>query len=424
MMNNTTKRVAAATIGTILEWAEYSFYGYLAVKISGLFFPKEDPVVALISAFGIFAAGFLMRPLGGIFFGHMGDRIGRKKTLVFSIYLMAFATIGIGLLPTYEQIGILAPVLLLLLRLVQGLAVAGEFNGASIFLIEHANPKTAYLSGSWSGTASAAGMLLGALMALIVTLPQMPPWAWRIPFFLGFLGCLAALYLRKNVSETPEFVKAQSQNKLVKAPIITAFKQHKLSMLQVGSLAAFIGVWIYLCNLYYKAFLIQAVGISAQEAGWLTTFGQCLVVIFFPMMGALADKIGGEKIMWVGLIGAIISAPFIFWAGMTQTVFLIGIGQALYAFCNAAVGAPMFKYLFDRFPTAVRYSGTSFAWSLSVALFGGTAPMLAQYWVGTLHWLYAPPLYIALVSVLALGVLKKSLPIQNKDSKKIFANSY
>lgn len=395
------KRVAAATIGTILEWAEYSFYGYLAHKISGLFFPQEDATVGLIATFGIFAAGFLMRPLGGIVFGHMGDRIGRKKALVLSIYLMAFATICIGLLPTYEQIGILAPILLLACRLVQGLAVAGEFNGASIFLIEHSPKERAYLSGSWSGMASAAGMLLGGFSAAVVTSSVMPDWAWRIPFFLGFIGCLVALYLRNNVDETPEFKDAKQNRELEEIPFLALLREHKWAMAQVAAFAAFIGIWVYLCNLYYKAYLINIVGLEVSQASWLTTFGQGCVVLFFPIMGFLADKIGGKKLMRCGLVTAFISAPMIFWFATTQNVTYIIIGQLLYALCNSAVGAPMFKYLFDQFPTSVRYSGNSFAWSISVALFAGTSPMLAQYLVGTMNLPLAPALYVSLSAFVA-----------------------
>ncbi len=405
-MNQEKKRIIAATIGTILEWAEYTFYGYMAFKISDLFFPKEDEAVAMIATFGIFAAGFLMRPLGGILFGHMGDRVGRKKTLIISIYLMAAATISMGLVPTYAQIGIWAPVLLLSLRLIQGLAVAGEFNGASIFLIEHAPKERAYLAGCWAGAAAAAGMLLGAFSASIVTMPIMPDWAWRLPFFLGFLGCLVALYLRRHVSESPEFNQIKASARLSQLPLIEVLKSHKAGMLQVAVFAAFIGIWVYLCNLFYKAFLIKTAGVDAQIASWLTTFGQGLVVIAYPLVGYLSDKFDGVKLMKKGLFLGVLAAPAIFWFGLTQSPLLIGLGQVLYAAVNATVGAPMFKYLFDQFPTSVRYSGLSFTWSLSVAIFGGTAPILAQYLTSQTAWPMAPALYISASALLALILLK------------------
>lgn len=406
-MNQEKKRVIAATIGTILEWAEYTFYGYMAFKISDLFFPKEDETVAMIATFGIFAAGFLMRPLGGIIFGHMGDRVGRKKTLIISIYLMAVATIGIGLVPTYAQIGIWAPILLLSLRLVQGLAVAGEFNGASIFLIEHAPKERAYLAGCWAGAAAAAGMLVGAFSASIVTMPAMPDWAWRLPFFLGFVGCLVALYLRQHVSESPEFNQIKASDRLSQLPLIDVLKSHKKGMLQVATFAAFIGIWVYLCNLFYKAFLIKTAGVDAQTASWLTTFGQGLVVIAYPLVGYMSDKFDGVKLMKRGLLLGSIAAPAIFWFGLTQSPLLIGLGQVLYAVVNAAVGAPMFKYLFDQFPTEVRYSGLSFTWSLSVAIFGGTAPMVAQYLIAAMSWPILPGFIVTAYALAAYILICK-----------------
>lgn len=404
-MISQNKRVIAATIGTILEWAEYSFYGYMAYKISGLFFPAEDATVGMIATFGIFAAGFLMRPLGGVLFGHMGDRVGRKSTLVLSIYLMALATIGIGLLPTYAEIGIWAPILLLSLRLIQGLAVAGEFNGASIFLIEHAPKDQAYLAGCWAGAAAAAGMLLGAFSAAIVTLPSMPDWAWRLPFLLGFVGCLVALYLRKHTSESPAFHRAKAAATLSRAPLLDVLRSHKLGMLQVAAFAAFIGIWVYLCNLFYKSFLIQSAGVDPQTAAWVTTFGQALVVIAYPLVGYYADKLGGIALMKQGLIGGIFIAPLIFALGFSDHWAFLATGQVLYAVINAAVGAPMFKYLYDQFPTTLRYTGLSFTWSLSVAVFGGTAPMVAQALLTHSGWHLAPGLYVSTFAIIAVTVL-------------------
>lgn len=400
------KRVVAATIGTILEWAEYTFYGYMAYKISDLFFPKQDELIGMLSTFGIFAAGFLMRPLGGLIFGQMGDRIGRKKTLIISVYLMAISTVCIGILPTYSQIGIAAPLLLLICRLIQGLAVAGEFNGASIFLIEHAPKERAYLSGCWAGAAAAAGMLVGAFSAAVVTLPFMPVWAWRLPFFLGFVGCLVALYLRHAVEESPVFRKVQLQNTISQKPILDVFKNYKSEMVQVALFAAFICTWVYLCNLYYKVFLIKTVGIDEQMASWLTTFGQALVVVLYPVVGVLSDKLNGTAFMRNGLFAGIIVAPIIFWFGTVGDPILIGFGQALYALVGAAVGSPMFKYFFDLFPTSVRYTGISFSWSISAAIFGGTAPMLAQYMVGTFDIPLAPAFYVSLSAFIALCLLQ------------------
>lgn len=413
-----SKRTVAAIIGTVIEWAEYSFYAYMAHMISDLFFPEFDKTAALIATYGVFAAGFLIRPLGAVFFGYIGDRIGRKSALVGSVYLMAFATIGMGLLPTYAQIGIAAPALLLLFRLLQGFAVAGEFNGASIFLIEHSKNERPCLAGCWSAFGAAAGMMLGGVAASIVSLPDMPDWAWRVPFMLGFVGCIVGVYIRKNFDETPAFDQVKTEQLIEKLPLLTAIKQHKKALLQTAIMAGFIGANVYICNVYFISFLIHEGQVKSDLAIRLVTFGEACVVLMLPFMAMLADKFGVKPLLKIGFTLAIVGAPTLFYFGSTGIVGLIIIGQILYATWDTMVSGALFKYVFDLFPTNVKYSGYTFAWCVSVALFGGTAPMMAQYWVGENGWTLAPALYVALFAAMGLGVVfaKKKLANTNKLS--------
>jgi MFS transporter, MHS family, proline/betaine transporter len=200
MLNKQAKLIFVSVIGTFLEWTEYCLYGYLAAKISVLFFPQFDARVGLLATFGIFAAGYFARPLGGILFGHIGDTRGRKQALMVSMALMGVATVSIGLLPTYAEWGLFAPLLLLLCRILQGLAVSGEFNGAAIFLIEHAQPGYKNRAGSWVGAAAAAGMVFGALLVALVSYDGLPTWVWRIPFLIGALSCFVFAFDYRRVS--------------------------------------------------------------------------------------------------------------------------------------------------------------------------------------------------------------------------------
>ncbi len=186
-MPNTRQIILANSIGTLVEWAEFCFYGYLVHLFSHLFFPMLSNSASIIAAFGAFGISYLARPLGGLLFGHIGDKFGRQRALSGAILLMGLATFGVGILPTYNSIGIAAPILLVLLRLLQGVAVAGEYTGAAIYILEHHQARP-YFASSWIGASSAAGMLVGALFGVIVSLPAMPDWAWRIPFYCGFIG--------------------------------------------------------------------------------------------------------------------------------------------------------------------------------------------------------------------------------------------
>lgn len=325
---------------------------------------------------------------------------------------MGVATIGMGLVPTYAQIGIAAPIVLLIFRLIQGLAVAGEFNGAAIFLIEHATSSKGnkgYLAGAWVGAAAAAGMLLGAFSAQIVRLPIMPEWAWRIPFMIGFLGCGIAYIIRKNLDETPHFKAIRAKQ----TPFFNVIKTQLQGLLQVAAFAGFIAVWVYLGNLYFKAFLIHHAGIATSTAGWLTTFGQALVVILYPLVGLYADKTGGHRLIKAGLILAIVSAPSLYLLALTSNLILIVLAQIVYAIVNALVGAPMFRYLFDQFTTEVRYTGTAFSWSISAAVLGGTAPALATWFIAATEVKAAPGVYVSIIAMLSLWLFISHNKIKN-----------
>ena len=285
-----------ANVGTLLEWAEFTFYAYIADHIAKLFFPQIDPQAGMVATFSVFAIGYLMRPLGAVIFGHMGDKLGRRIALQRSISLMGISSLGLGLLPTYAIAGVYAPILLLLCRCAQGIAVAGEYNGSAIFLIEHAKRRP-YLAGSWTGWTAAVGMMSGGLAAALISLPGMPSWAWRIPFLLGAVMCVCGFYLRHRTQETPDFLLLMRREKISKWPFMEAITRHRGHLILTAALAAALGIYIYLGNVYYVTFLAQSSSLSEVQTKIIAALGEAFVIIFFPIGAIIADQYGGIKII-------------------------------------------------------------------------------------------------------------------------------
>jgi len=216
---NHKKAILAAMIGNALEYYDVMLYGFFAAALAPLFFPTTNHFVSITASLGTFAAGFLMRPLGGILFGHLGDRYGRRMALAFSILLVTVPTLTIGLLPTYEYIGIAAPIILVVCRLLQGLCVGGEYSGAAIFVIEHSKKKQEAFAGSVLCATGFLGGFLGTILGLICTLPYMPTWSWRIPFLIGSIIGLIGYYIRTQVDESPAYSQAMKRGEIIKSPL-------------------------------------------------------------------------------------------------------------------------------------------------------------------------------------------------------------
>jgi MFS transporter, MHS family, proline/betaine transporter len=398
------KTILAAGIGSLLEWAEFTFYAYMVLTFATLFFPHLSHQIAVLAGFSVFAVSYLARPLGAILFGHLGDRYGRKRALAYSIFLMGWVTLGIGVLPTYQQIGVGAPVLLVILRFLQGVAVAGESSGAAVFVIEHHPIKPRFYS-SWVSTFAAGGMLLGSFAAFIVSLPSMPPWAWRMPFVMGFIVCFVGYYLRDHLMETTDFTSAASIKKLVAWPLIDVFNIHRKALFKTMILAAFICVYIYICNVWWVSYAIEQQYFSSTSARLLSVMGQGCVVIFTPLSALIADRFPKIPVMRIGFFASILVCHLLFIATAHQNMALIIAMQVAYAFSNALVTGSTFYYLSQLFPVNVRYSGQAIGWNIAAALFGGTAPLVAQYMVTSMSWQAGPAFYVTIFSSLALLVV-------------------
>lgn len=395
------KYILACSIGTILEWAEFTYYGYLALLFAKLFFPNLSNDLSIGVAFFAFAMSYIARPLGAVFFGWVGDRLGRRRALLYSLMMMGGVTICMGLLPTYESIGIVAPALLFFLRFLQGIAISGELTGAAIYLMESL-PKRPYFYTSFASTSSALGMFVGVLCAYVVSLPHMPGWAWRVPFIAGSLSCLLGLYIRRYLQETLDLTIVKKVKRL---PIRVLFEEHKFAFMQTLALSSFVGIYIYTCNLWWVSFSIENHYFDEATARQLGTIAQGCVVIFTPVIAFLADWKLKNSSLIIGLLGSIILTPLLFSLTRHHSFGLMLWVMIGYALINACVTSIMFKYMADLFPKSVRYTGMTFSWSVAIAFFAGFAPLIAQAISDASASVFAPAYYVVFSALVALTVL-------------------
>lgn len=399
-------------LGTLLEWAEYTVYGYCAMTIAHKFFPIDDPTLGILKSFSVFAVGYLMRPLGAVLFGWIGDNIGRKPALMLSLILMGIAALGIGCLPTYNDIGITAPILLCVFRLLQGIAVSGEFNGAAIFLMENSKNHKTFM-GAWIAASAAMGMVIGGLTAIWAQLPSSIEWAWRVPFLVGGLGALLGLLFRTKIKESYDFRTYQKrqphpckQNQYLKL-----FKQHKSSIIFVGLMGAFAGIFVYVNNIYFAVYLNTQFNYPRTIATQYAAFGEALSVIFILLFGKLGDKTNPRMIFYIGLVFTIFCSPFIFWLTTVNSNFNLIYAMTLFAILNGLTSAPMMRLAFEQFALLSRYTGISLSWSLFVAIFAGSAPMVAHTLVN--YYALNPGWYVSIIGLICLIIMPQ---LDNKVS--------
>ncbi len=402
------KVIASCMIGNALEWYEFTLYGYFATVIGKLFFPSDDPIASLIAAFAVFAAGFLMRPLGAIIFGHIGDKYGRKKALVISIYLMAIPTFMIGIMPTYEEIGWVASFILMVVRLLQGISMGGEFTGSMIFIIEHSPKKGRGYSGSFASLSLALGIILGSATATamthIFTEEQIYAWAWRIPFLLSIIGALVGGIMRATLHDPEVFTKQKKEKHLPKMPLKELFTNHYKILFHAVCIELILSVSFYIVNIFFISYMKEFTDVSDNNAILIATVGTILYGITIPLSAILSDKIGRKAVMMPAMLGFLFAAyPLlsIMHSGVEGAV----MGQFAGAILLGMLFGPLPALLVEMFPLKVRYTGLSMAHSLSMSIFGGTAPLLMTFTLQSTGNLMAPAYYLmgaALLSALAL----------------------
>jgi MFS transporter, MHS family, proline/betaine transporter len=405
LADKSNKAVFAAAVGNLLEWYDFGVYGYLAGLIATKFFPGSDPTASLLAAFAAYGVGFLARPLGGVVIGRLGDTKGRKAALMLTIFLMAFGTVGLGLLPSYEAIGIWAPILLVALRIVQGLAAGGEWGTSTAFMVEWAPQDRRGFYGSFQQVSTAGGSLLGSGIAAIMTssLSQatMLDWGWRVPFLLGMVLLLVGAYLRANVDETPSF--QASREAAADQPAISGFP---LGALAFG-FTIFWTIAYYTLLVWVPSFTQRFAGLTPSQALWSNTIGLIAMVITVPIWGALSDKIGRKPLLMASAISiGLLSYPlFSLMANGTGLALvmplqiLLGILLALYSGAGPAA-------ISEIFPTHLRSTWMSSGYALSVAIFGGFAPFIATWLVQATGSPVSPTyLYLLPSAVISLAVI-------------------
>ncbi len=396
----------ASAIGSALEWYDFFIYGTASALVFGeLFFPKMDPAMGTLAAFATFGVGFFARPLGGLVFGHLGDRLGRKPILVITLLLVGGGTFLIGLLPTYETAGVWAPIMLVTLRLIQGFGAGAEYGGAVLLAVEHAPPGKRGFFGSCAAIGVTLGNLLAvAVFALFSALPhdQFLAWGWRVPFLLSIVLILVGVYIRARVTETPVFTAALSKKKALKSPVLEAVRQHPREFLVVlGSRLAENGLG-YLFPVFTLNYLTKTLHMAKSTVltGIMIAYGLSLITI--PMFAILSDRIGRRPVyMGAAIFSGLFAFPF-FWMVNTQDPLLVGIALVL----AIAVGVqgmfgPQAAYYSELFSTRLRFSGFAFARELGSLLAGGPAPFvsgLLVIWAGGATWGVA--LYIIVLSIL------------------------
>ena len=402
--------IAAGVVGNILEWYDFALFGVLAPIIAAKFFPSSDPLAGLISSYTVFAIGFLARPLGGIIFGHIGDRFGRRQALVLSVVLMALPTAAMGLLPTYEQVGIFAPVLLTLLRIVQGISTGGEFAGSIIFLVEQAPDERRGIYGSVANFGSMIGGLLGAavgwLMAEILTPEAMQHWGWRVLFMTGILVGFFGLWARIGVPDTPVFAELAACEGLQERPLRTAFQRERREMLIAMGLNWSASVGYYVVFVWFIANVNEIIGLPYQTALGVGTFGLVVGLLATLAIGHLSDFLGPRRMLVIGSLATVLFAiPLLLLAaiGTLAAVTLAQFGLAILAAVFLGTLPAVFVSLHG---PALRCTALSVSYNMALALFGGTAPLIATLLVKLTGWPGAPGLYLVLTALVCLMLVR------------------
>jgi len=421
-MKKQGKNFAAAFIGTALEFYDFALFGLLAPIFSTLFFPKEDPIAALIASYCIFAAGFLIRPLGGIVFGYIGDTFGRKKAMVISILAVVIPTSLIGLLPTYGQIGLLAPIALSLCRLLQGLCAGGEFSGAAIFVIEHAKEDRKYFSGSLVTASSVVGMLAASSMASLCALEAMPDWGWRVPFLLSFPIGLVGFYIRKNTQETSAFNKAQKEGA---ESFVGLIKNNFSSLFITFGIGCFIGVLYYVPFVFMGHYHTLVTSLSMSTTLFIITLGLVVYMFCLALAGYMADKFGPQKVMLTIVFATLFLAYPAFWLIQSGELSLVIQGEVILSLLAGLFVGPANGLTASLFDVKGRCRGVSFSLSLGISLLGGLTPVFLVYIINQTQLLNWPAAWMIFGALIAGVSVVASSRVQKQALIKLSsANSY
>ncbi|WP_417605558.1 MFS transporter [Oceanimonas baumannii] len=419
-MDKKTRRVLIASlVGSSIEWFDYFLYGTMAALVfNQIFFVSDDPTLGLIIAYASFALSFFIRPFGGIIFSHIGDRIGRKKTLVITLSLMGASTFAMGLLPTYQAIGVAAPILLITLRLIQGLGIGGEWGGALLLATEYAPPEKRGFFGSIPQMGVTIGMVMGTLALWIMNLlpeDSFMTWGWRVPFILSALLVVFGLWIRKGIDETPEFQAVKNSGEIPKIPLVETLRYHWREVLITIGAKVVETAPFYIFSTFIVSYATTNLNFSRSATLGAVMIATVVTTILIPIMGALSDRIGRKKMYVAGTLAMMAYAFPYFWllhqGSVTLLVIATVIGLGIIWAPITAVLGTMFSEIFD---AKVRYTGVSLGYQIGAAIAGGTAPLVATALLATFDNSYVPVsiyiIFTALISLLSICSIKAQAP--------------
>jgi MHS family proline/betaine transporter-like MFS transporter len=400
----------AGIVGNVMEWYDFAVYGYFAPIIGRQFFPSEDPASSLIAAFGVFAAGFLMRPVGGLIFGHIGDRIGRKAALTVSVLAMAIPTFLIGVLPGHATLGVAAAVMLVTLRMIQGISVGGEYTTSVVFLVETAQPHRRGLAGSWSTVGAVIGTLMGSAVGAVLTnvLPRddVESWGWRLPFVFGLVVGLTGLYVREHIPEPAALPKNEPARG---TPLFEAIREHWRTMLQISGLNVLNAVGFYTAFVFVVTYMEKVSQLSTETALDINTLNMVVLVLVLPLAGALSDRVGRKPLLLAASIAALVLAWPLFWLMAHHVPLLAALGQLGFAITIGTFCGVIPVTMVEAFPARVRCSAVSIGYNLCLGIVGGTSPLVATWLMERTHNDLSPAFYVMAAAAVSLSVVL-SLP--------------
>jgi MHS family proline/betaine transporter-like MFS transporter len=408
------RAIGASAMGNAVEWFDYGVYAYVAVYIGRAFFPSEDPTTSTLSSLAVFAISFLIRPIGGLVWGPLGDRVGRRAILAVTIILMSIATFAVGLLPGYATIGIWAPIGLIILRMIQGFSTGGEYGGAATFMAEYAPDDRRGFCGSFLEFGTIGGFILGALLVLVIQTiigeAAMAAWGWRLPFFVAGPMGLIGLYLRSKLEDTPVFRELEAAGE-TEHDTSTEFRDlmhYWRPMVLLMGLVVLLNVTNYTLLAYMPTYLESRLGLSSSASLSLIIIGQLAMMALIPFGGALSDRVGRKPLWWASIVGLFVMAIPMY------SLMAHGFGYAIIGFAvlgllyvpQLSTISAMFPAMF---PTHVRYAGFAIAYNVSTSLFGGTAPA-ANEWLISLTGNDLVPAYYMMASCIVGAIALAFVP--------------
>lgn len=403
-MKKSWKMIGTSALGNALEFYDFVICGVFIAKISEVFFPSTSPTIALFASIFAFSAAFFTRPLGAYAFGLIGDTFGRKVALTYSVMLMGFPTLVISLLPGYETLGIGAPIILVLCRMIQGLSTGGEYNGAAIFAIEHGQAKQmGLISGIIAGSCM-VGAVFASFAGSLMLRSGMPDWAWRIPFFIGSLVSFMAFVLRKNAKETDAFIQIKEKKKEQKQPMKAIFKNHKSAFLMNIIVGIFKGSLTYTVFGFMNIYMTKFQGFEMSTAVFLNTFGLLGYTSGCVFFGWLSDKITMRRSVYLSCFMCCTLSYLSFYLLQTKDLFLVGLGQygvGLYVGSFVGLSHAFMQVLF---PAETRYTGVAVSFSIGIAISGGLMPSVYTFMTGYTENMYMAAIIISVYAVIFTAI--------------------